>query len=55
MSIARSGGRGTIQIHRTMRNFAYRDEFPYEAAGLAELMVLFEDAIDVQKQHFRID
>jgi phosphohistidine swiveling domain-containing protein len=37
-----------------MRNFAYLEEFPYESASLAELMVLFEDALDIQERHFRI-
>lgn len=36
------------------RNFAYLDGFPYDTASLAELLVLFEDAIDIQERHFRI-
>jgi pyruvate,water dikinase len=37
-----------------LRNFAYLEDFPYESANLAELMVLFEDALDIQERHFRI-
>jgi pyruvate,water dikinase len=37
-----------------LRNFAYLEEFPYGSASLAELMVLFEDALDIQERHFRI-
>jgi pyruvate,water dikinase len=37
-----------------LRNFAFLEEFPYESASLAELMVLFEDALDIQERHFRI-
>jgi pyruvate,water dikinase len=36
------------------RNFEYLDTFPYERASLPELMVFFEDALDVQERHFRI-
>lgn len=36
------------------RNFAYLDSFPYETASLPELMVLFEDALDIQERHWRI-
>jgi len=36
------------------RNFAYLDGFPADTASLAELMILFEDAIDIQERHFRI-
>ena len=36
------------------RNFAFLDGFPYETASLPELMILFEDAIDIQERHFRI-
>jgi phosphohistidine swiveling domain-containing protein len=37
-----------------LRNFEFLDAFPYQAASLAELLVLFEDALDVQERHFRI-
>ncbi|MBX6340820.1 MAG: PEP-utilizing protein mobile subunit, partial [Thermomicrobiaceae bacterium] len=37
-----------------LRNFEYLDTFPYDTASLAELMILFEDAIDIQERHFKI-
>ncbi len=37
-----------------LRNFDYLDGFPYDSASLPELMILFEDAIDIQERHFRI-
>jgi pyruvate,water dikinase len=36
------------------RNFEYLDSFPVEKASLAELMILLEDAIDIQERHFRL-
>ena len=36
------------------RNFEYLDTYPYETATLPELMVLLEDAIDIQERHWRI-
>ena len=36
------------------RNFAYLDTFDTENATLPELMVLLEEAIDIQERHFRI-
>jgi phosphohistidine swiveling domain-containing protein len=37
-----------------LRNFEYLDNFPYDSASLPELMVLFEDALDIQERHWRI-
>ncbi|MPZ19879.1 MAG: PEP-utilizing protein mobile subunit [Luteitalea sp.] len=36
------------------RNFEYLDTYPTEEASLAELMVLLEDALDIQERHFRL-
>ena len=36
------------------RNFEYLDSFPVEDSSLAELMILLEDAIDIQERHFRL-
>jgi phosphohistidine swiveling domain-containing protein len=36
------------------RNFAYLDSFPTDASSLPELMILLEDAIDIQERHFRL-
>lgn len=36
------------------RNLDYLDNFPYEESNLTEMMILFEDAIDIQERHFRI-
>jgi phosphohistidine swiveling domain-containing protein len=36
------------------RNFEYLDSFPAATASLAELMILLEDAIDIQERHFRL-
>jgi hypothetical protein len=36
------------------RNFEYLDTYPYDTATLPELMVLLEDAIDIQERHWRI-
>ena len=41
-------------VPEVLRNFEFLDTYPYEAASLAELMVLFEDALDIQERHFRI-
>jgi pyruvate,water dikinase len=37
-----------------LRNFEYLDTFPMETSSLAELMILLEDAIDIQERHFRL-
>lgn len=37
-----------------LRNFEYLDTFPMEESSLAELMILLEDAIDIQERHFRL-
>lgn len=36
------------------RNFEYLDTYPTEEASLPELMVLLEDALDIQERHFRL-
>lgn len=36
------------------RNFEFLDTYPMEAASLPELMVLLEDALDIQERHFRL-
>jgi phosphohistidine swiveling domain-containing protein len=35
-------------------NFDFLDTFPMETASLAELMILLEDALDIQERHFRL-
>ena len=37
-----------------LRNFEYLDTFPMETSSLPELMILLEDAIDIQERHFRL-
>ena len=36
------------------RNFEYLDSFPMDSSSLPELMILLEDAIDIQERHFRL-
>ncbi|PLR82997.1 PEP-utilizing protein mobile subunit [Bacillus canaveralius] len=36
------------------RNLEYLDKFPYDEASLPEMMVLLEDALDIQERHLRI-
>ena len=36
------------------RNFEYLDSFPMDTASLPELMILLEDAVDIQERHFRL-
>ena len=36
------------------RNFEYLDSFPIDSSSLPELMILLEDAIDIQERHFRL-
>lgn len=36
------------------RNLKFLDNYPYQEASLHELLVLFEDAIDIFARHFRI-
>lgn len=36
------------------RNFEFLDSYPVDAAPLPELMVLLEDALDIQERHFRL-
>ena len=37
-----------------LRNFEYLDTFPMDASSLAELMILLEEAIDIQERHWRL-
>jgi pyruvate,water dikinase len=39
------------EIHR---NFEFLDHFPMDTASLPELMILLEDALDIQERHFRL-
>lgn len=41
-------------VPEVLRNFEYLDTYPYDKASLPELMVLLEDALDIQERHFRI-
>ncbi len=36
------------------RNFEYLDAFPMAESSLPELMILLEDALDIQERHFRL-
>jgi phosphohistidine swiveling domain-containing protein len=37
-----------------LRNFEYLDAFPMDTASLPELMILLEEAIDIQERHWRL-
>lgn len=37
-----------------LRNFEYLDSFPMDTATLPELMILLEEAIDIQERHWRL-
>jgi pyruvate,water dikinase len=37
-----------------LRNFEYLDTFPMESAPLPELMILLEEAIDIQDRHWKL-
>jgi phosphohistidine swiveling domain-containing protein len=37
-----------------LRNFEYLDTFPMDASSLPELMILLEEAIDIQERHWRL-
>ncbi len=37
-----------------LRNFEYLDTFPMESSSLPELMILLEEAIDIQERHWRL-
>ena len=37
-----------------LRNFEYLDTFPMSTASLPELMILLEEAIDIQERHWRL-
>lgn len=41
-------------LPEVLRNFEYLDAYPYADTSLAGLMVLLEDALDIQERHFRI-
>ena len=36
------------------RNFEYLDTFPLDTASLPELMILLEEAVDIQERHWRL-
>src|SRR5258708_1103078 len=37
-----------------LRNFEFLDTYPMDTASLPELMILLEDALDIQERHFRL-
>jgi phosphohistidine swiveling domain-containing protein len=37
-----------------LRNFEYLDTFPMESSSLPELMILLEEALDIQERHWRL-
>jgi phosphohistidine swiveling domain-containing protein len=37
-----------------LHNFEFLDHYPMDSASLPELMILLEDALDIQERHFRI-
>ena len=37
-----------------LRNFEFLDSYPMDSASLPELMILLEDALDIQERHFRL-
>ena len=37
-----------------LRNFGYLDTFPMESASLPELMILLEEALDIQDRHWKL-
>jgi len=37
-----------------LRNFEFLDNYPMETASLPDLMILLEDALDIQERHFRL-
>ena len=41
-------------LPEVLRNFEYLDTYPYDTASLPELMILLEDALDIQERHFRL-
>jgi pyruvate,water dikinase len=44
----------TRYLPEILRNFEFLDTYPVEKASLAELMILLEDALDIQERHFRL-
>jgi phosphohistidine swiveling domain-containing protein len=41
-------------VPEILRNFEFLDTYPMDTASLPELMILLEDAIDIQERHFRL-
>src|SRR5262245_6712531 len=37
-----------------LRNFEFLDGYPRDTASLPDLMILLEDALDIQERHFRL-
>ncbi len=37
-----------------LRNFEFLDAYPMEESSLGDLMILLEDALDIQERHFRL-
>src|SRR3954452_23451493 len=44
----------TRYLPEILRNFEFLDGFDMERASLPELMILLEDALDIQERHFRL-
>jgi phosphohistidine swiveling domain-containing protein len=44
----------TRYLPEILRNFEYLDGFPMDTASMPELMILIEDALDIQERHFRL-
>jgi phosphohistidine swiveling domain-containing protein len=44
----------TRYLPEILRNFEFLDSFSMEKASLPELMILLEDALDIQERHFRL-
>jgi pyruvate,water dikinase len=44
----------TRYLPEILRNFEYLDSFPMDTASLPELMILLEEALDIQERHFRL-
>ncbi|RME48807.1 MAG: PEP-utilizing protein mobile subunit [Chloroflexi bacterium] len=41
-------------LPEVLKNFEYLDNYPYDEATIPELMILLEDALDIQERHFRL-
>ena len=44
----------TRYLPEILRNFEFLDSFAMDSASLPELMILLEDALDIQERHFRL-